>query len=105
MCAGLASAPGMLPAGAANVTVLASWMAPCPVPCWLMVKIVGDGLDSFTVTGLLVMPNVLTVSETCEVLINSQGIWKLIWFADTKKSGALTDPITAGCAAPSTEGV
>src|ERR1022692_2621530 len=75
-------------------------MTPWPVPAWLMVKIAGEGLAKLTVIGVLATPKVLMVIETCDDPMNSQGIWKLIWFGDTKNKGAAIGPMAAA-AAPS----
>src|SRR2546422_3957496 len=75
----------MLPTGAANIVVLAIWIAPCPADG--IVNMPGAAEDIVRVMEELIPPAVVTVKVEVAEDSSSQGIWKLIWPEETKNSG------------------
>ncbi len=87
-CAGRVLRPGMLPTGAATMSVLAIRIVPWPLPCEFVENRPGPVAPSVIVAALVATPFTVTTTEACVAPANSQGNWKLIWVGETKNSGA-----------------
>src|ERR1035438_3143898 len=80
--------PLMLPDAAAYVEVFAIWIAPCPVPFWLVLNSPGENEPSGTACGALDCPPTVTTTMAEVAVPSPAGIWTLSCPGNAENIGA-----------------